>query len=90
MKTPAAKKILATLEASPWLPVALILCIPYLLGADGGELLPIIYTAANMLTGWVGSRTGVAALRKELTGHVNDGTVHTHRRATDVQPGKPT
>jgi hypothetical protein len=72
----------------PWLPIVAVLCIPMIMGMDGGDLLPALYVVTNAFGGWLGARNGVQAMRKDLTAHVADGTVHMHRRAGDISDAK--
>ena len=59
-----------------WLPLALILCIPYLMGADGSEFLPAIYIVSNAIGGWLSAKNSIKMVRDELAAHVADASVH--------------
>jgi hypothetical protein len=59
-----------------WFPLFLLLCVPAMMGMDGGEILPGIYIVTNALGGWLGARNGVRSMREDFTKHVNDVTVH--------------
>lgn len=59
-----------------WLPIFIVLCIPMIMGADGGEFLPAVYMISNAVGGWIGARNSVKLVRDELIKHIDDKTVH--------------
>lgn len=59
-----------------WLPIFIVLCIPMIMGADGGEMLPVVYMISNAIGGWIGARNSVKLVRDELIKHIDDKTVH--------------
>lgn len=65
-----------TARFQDWSPLFILLCVPAMMGMDGGELLPAIYVVTNALGGWLGARNGVRSMREDFTKHVNDDTVH--------------
>lgn len=64
-----------------WIPIFIVVCFPFILGADGGELLPAVYIISNAIGGWLGAKNSVKMVRDELIAHIDDKSVHVDKRS---------